>query len=350
MNFENKVKQALQERSKKVTPPVELKERVLHHINPISNGNRLKRRIIAGVIAACFIIPTGAMAYQAYLVDELYGSFDNVKKHISTATMENYMLLNARLSQVRGELGQEEYNTFKEHLKVLSTAKLEYGDSYGNIDYDLVPEVNLLQIKQALFEIQPYFDRLNNDLSSKEVLNPEEYELYIEALMTYEKIVVQSGINPSEGVNMEDIRPDLQETFASVQNTLQEVNRKVSTESIDVFFPIPTFTINQEQIYPEYGLPTFLSEAENASSVDILPAFVETLTSSTVAANSMLKINFDTPPHEKEIHIYTNEGELLTSSTSETIQLPGESGQYIVLISGQWANEKLPFVFPVVVK
>ena len=34
-------------------------------------------------------------------------------------------------------------------------------------------------------ELQPYFDKLNGDTSSKEILTPGEYEQYIEALMTY---------------------------------------------------------------------------------------------------------------------------------------------------------------------
>ncbi|HHY73634.1 MAG TPA: DUF3600 domain-containing protein [Bacillus bacterium] len=40
---------------------------------------------------------------------------------------------------------------------------------------------------------------MNGRVASKDVLTSEEYISYIEALMTYEKVLVQSGINPSEG-------------------------------------------------------------------------------------------------------------------------------------------------------
>ncbi len=43
------------------------------------------------------------------------------------------------------------------------------------------------EMMKASMVIQPYFDKLNGEKSSKEVLTPEEFKQYIHASMTYEK-------------------------------------------------------------------------------------------------------------------------------------------------------------------
>lgn len=182
-----------------------------------------RNRLVICILAFSILIPTGGFAYQAFLADDLYGSFDNVRKHISTATMEGYMLLNAKLIQAKGELGHEEYAEFKELLNVISTAKLDYGDKYGNIDYRFVPDEKFTEIRNTLFAIQPYFDRLNDLPSSREVLTALEYEEYINSLMRYEEILAQSGVNYDD---IDRILEHLKEEMATVQAYLQYVNDK----------------------------------------------------------------------------------------------------------------------------
>ncbi|GAA3332794.1 hypothetical protein GCM10020331_094290 [Ectobacillus funiculus] len=50
-----------------------------------------------------------------------------------------------------------------------------------------MPSKQEAKYTKVLTEAQPYFDKLNGEISSKEILTPEEYEQYIKALMTYEK-------------------------------------------------------------------------------------------------------------------------------------------------------------------
>ena len=51
-------------------------------------------------------------------------------------TLETYMRFNAKLSEAKDEMGAKEYEEFTKELKKLTNAKLAYGDSNGNIDYD----------------------------------------------------------------------------------------------------------------------------------------------------------------------------------------------------------------------
>ena len=51
------------------------------------------------------------------------------------------MRFSAKLSEAKDEMGTKEYEVFTKELKKLTNAKLAYGDSNGNIDYDaLSPE------------------------------------------------------------------------------------------------------------------------------------------------------------------------------------------------------------------
>ncbi len=180
----------------------------------------VRRRIVTVILAGCLIIPTGVYAYEALLADGIFGSFENFKKHVSGATMERYLLLNAKLNQAKGDLGQEQFEHFKELLKVIMAAKLEYGNSKGHIDYSQVSSNELEKLKGVLYEIQPYFDQLNGLPSSKEVLTSEEYEQYIDAIITYEQVLVESGND------LKNIPADLQDDLNKARDVLYDVNDK----------------------------------------------------------------------------------------------------------------------------
>ena len=100
------------------------------------------------------------------------------------------MRFSAKLSEAKDEMGTKEYEEFTKELKKLTNAKLTYGDSNGNIDYDQLLRLRK-ELKKVVMELHPYFDKLNGHKSSKEVLTPEEYEQYMEALMSYQTVLVK---------------------------------------------------------------------------------------------------------------------------------------------------------------
>jgi hypothetical protein len=218
----NQLKCALQEEGSHVSPPPDLKQKVLIAISAKKQSN-LKRQI-AAVLIAMFLIPTTAFAYQSLQADGLYGSFNNLKKHVASATLKGYMTFNAKLLEAKGELGEKEYENFKEELSVLTDAKLKYGDKYGNINYDALPANERDKLIKSAFELQPYFDKLNGDVSTKDLLSSDEYNHFIQATLTYETILSKEGIDTSEGeVKVEDLPADLQEQFASAQKVIRNV-------------------------------------------------------------------------------------------------------------------------------
>ena len=227
-NFQTQLRESLREESMDVNAPPELKGKVMSKITTY-RGKR-KKHLVTGILIAALLLPTSAFAYQTYLADELYGSFDYLKKHAANATMEGYFLLDAKLSQAKGDLGKEDYAQFKENLQVLTAAKLKYGNSNGNIDYDTIPPNKAEELKIILMDLQPYFDKLNDLVSSKDLLSSEEYESYIEALMTYEKITVQSGTDADVPNDAESLPPALQADFQEALDTMDYVNEKQMPE------------------------------------------------------------------------------------------------------------------------
>lgn len=224
--MDNRLKKELS----KIEIPAELHERSRLGIHKAKSeiGCKLnffiKKRLAIAVISACLMIPTGAFAYQALLADDLYGSFDNLRKHAVNFTMENYLLFDAKLNQAKGDLGKAEFEQFKDLLNVITSAKLEYGDKNGNIDFSVVPVDQLEEIKVAMHDIQPYFDKLNGLPSSKEILTAGEYEQYIQALITYETTMAQLGV--SSAPEIASIPAALQEEFIKAEEHLIYVNEK----------------------------------------------------------------------------------------------------------------------------
>ncbi len=222
----NQIKQEIT----RIETPIELHERSKLGINKAKMEMEgkvtrfVKKRLAIAITAACLLIPTSAFAYQALLADDFYGSFNNLKKHVASVTMKSYLLFDAKLNQAKGELGHEGFAKFKELLTVFTNAKLEYGDENGNIDYSQVPPNTLEELKAAMHEIQPFFDQLNELPSSKEVITTEEYEQYIQALMTYETIMAQTGV--SSAPDIEIIPEDSQAEFLEAQEYLRFVNEK----------------------------------------------------------------------------------------------------------------------------
>lgn len=134
------------------------------------------------------------------------------------------MTFNAKLLQAQGDLGEKDY---KEYLHVITDVKLKYGDKYGNTDFDKMPSKQVAKYTKALTEAQPYFDKLNGEISSKEILTPEEYEQYIKAIMTYEKVLAQAEIDTTKGpVEVGRLPKELQGEFQQARGFIDYVNNK----------------------------------------------------------------------------------------------------------------------------
>ncbi|AZJ20264.1 DUF3600 domain-containing protein [Bacillus wiedmannii] len=225
MSLDCRIRESIQEEANGIVAPPELKEKVIVQIKMNHGGSKMRRRLIAGVLAAAFLIPTTGFAYQSIMADGIYGSFENLKKHAGAMTLEAYMRFNAKLSEAKDEMGAKEYEEFTKELKKLTNAKLAYGDSNGNINYDQLSPGKREEMKNLSMSLQPYFDRLNGHKSSKEVLTQEEFDRYVEALMTYE--IVQVKTKSTGGMKVEEVPEAYKERFINAEQFMEYVDEKV---------------------------------------------------------------------------------------------------------------------------
>ncbi|TCW55273.1 uncharacterized protein DUF3600 [Bacillus thuringiensis] len=225
MSLDCRVRESIQEEANGIVAPPELKEKLIVQIKMNQGGRKRKKHLIAGVLAAALLIPTTGFAYQSIMADGIYGSFENLKKHAGTMTLEAYMRFSAKLSEAKDEMGAKEYEEFTKELKKLANAKLAYGDSNGNINYDQLSPGKREEMKNLSMSLQPYFDRLNGHKSSKEVLTQEEFDRYVEALMTYE--IVQVKTKSTGGMKVEEVPEAYKERFINAEQFMEYVDEKV---------------------------------------------------------------------------------------------------------------------------
>lgn len=344
MNIENRLRDSLREKSKEFAPPQELKQRVLNRIALAEGKSKFKRHLAAGIIAVGILIPTSGFTYQAYLADELYGSLENIIEHFETAKMDSYMLLNAKLLQAKGELSQSEFEEFKNNLKVITSSKIEFGNQYGNINYDQIPQDKVSEIRKAFMLLQPYFDKLNGHESSKTVLSAEEYEIYINALMTNEKILVKSKIDPSKSFSNEDIMPEFLDEYLISKSIMEDVDKKVMEAGNEQLAYMPNFSINNKKVFIEYGMPTYDNENVDIKDVNLIKAYAEGLKQIEVQPNTTMNVTFDKQPDSIKIQQLTKEGKIISTNSLEEVTFPKESGQYTIVVTGHWGKIKETYI------
>lgn len=232
MSIEDQIRAQLREYAQTMESPRELDARIREsyqlQFKLKENGKTMKKKwITAMLVIGVLLAPTSAFAYNL-LTDNIYGSFDQLKKKIVTVTKEQYMALGMKLSGAQKTLGNEEYAKFEQLLKKITAAKVEYGDANGNINYELLPADKLAEQKKVLSDIQPYFDKLNHQKSSRDTLTPDEYDRYIDAIMTYETVLVKAGVDPSKGPVASDKLPaELRANFEQAQQVINEVDKKI---------------------------------------------------------------------------------------------------------------------------
>jgi hypothetical protein len=160
------------------------------------------KKMMISLLAACLIIGPSTVYAFASLADDIYGSFDTLKKQVISVSLQEYSAFGMKLSGAKDQLGEEKYAKFITQVKKLTAFRVTYGKSFM-VDDTLLTVEKRKEYKQVLAELQPYFDQLNGDRSSRDVLSGDEYDAYLEALIVYERIASRMGssrgmVNPDK--------------------------------------------------------------------------------------------------------------------------------------------------------
>jgi hypothetical protein len=204
MSFEQHLHEEFQEQANRMAFPAELDQRMRQTYEPYIRKDRKKKRwkpLLAIMAAVFIVIPTAAFT-GGLEAEDIYGSFDKLKMKAANITMNQFLLFNAKLSVAKSELSLKEYGEFKENVKRFGAAKMEYGNENGDIDYTALSIEKKAELKEVYIELQPYFDQLNGEKMTHEVLTSEEFDRYVEAEMTLETIRSKTGLQVLDEYNV----------------------------------------------------------------------------------------------------------------------------------------------------
>ncbi|MDQ0195559.1 DUF3600 domain-containing protein [Paenibacillus wynnii] len=165
MNLDEQLRTALQDETKGWVAPPELKERVLKQVASTQGGKKMKKWLVAGIVAAALLIPTGAYAGYNYLADNIYGSHENVAQF--GVDQQQYDRLEAKLQGAEQSFSEEEFAKIMSLLKELGNYNLKIADSKGALHPEQLSAVDQVAYTKLTAELEPYFAKLNEGAAPK---------------------------------------------------------------------------------------------------------------------------------------------------------------------------------------
>lgn len=125
----------------------------------------MKKWMVASILAATLLIPTGAYAGYNYLADTLYGSQEAVAT--IGVTQQEYDRLEAKLQNAKQSFNEEEFTKLMSLLKELGDYNLRMADDEGAFHIEQLDAGEQKAYKELVAELEPYFDQMNEAKTPK---------------------------------------------------------------------------------------------------------------------------------------------------------------------------------------
>lgn len=129
MDLDHELKTVFQQESTNWIAPTNLKGKILNRVESKQDSRRVKKWVMASILAATLLIPTGALAGYNYIADSIYGSQENIV-HMG-GTPQKYAELEAKLEFAKQHLNEEEFEKWMSLLKELGVYNLKIMDTNG---------------------------------------------------------------------------------------------------------------------------------------------------------------------------------------------------------------------------
>ncbi|WP_339289501.1 DUF3600 domain-containing protein [Paenibacillus sp. FSL E2-0201] len=181
MNFNEELRTALQEEARNCTAPPELKEQILNRTAPKQGGRRMKKWLVASILAAALLIPTGAYAGYNYLADTLYGS--QITVATIGVTQQQYDRLEAKLQNAKQTFNEEEFTKLMSLLKELGAYNLQMADAEGVFHLEQLSAQEKKAYKKLQMELEPYFEQMNEAKTSKKSVKSVDRDTFWNSLL-----------------------------------------------------------------------------------------------------------------------------------------------------------------------
>ncbi|GIN87169.1 hypothetical protein J6TS2_35550 [Heyndrickxia sporothermodurans] len=173
MEFEKQLRDELKMEAEKRLPSKELKTKVLvsfkqYKTEPMKRRSTMKKRLIAGLVAAVILVPTGVFAGSS-LVNKIIGTPEDAKEKYGMVEQE-YRESNEMLEVAKKLFTKEEFEKFtvlwKEYNQLNKKAIVVDGKRTSRGTYRLSAEEKK-RYKEVGNELDPYIEKIYNKFEYK---------------------------------------------------------------------------------------------------------------------------------------------------------------------------------------
>ncbi|MBP2000015.1 hypothetical protein J2Z69_001034 [Paenibacillus shirakamiensis] len=162
MSIDKQLREELGQAASTMQVPPELYGRVQqsyqHYMNEKRGRSPMKKRMLVGIVAAVFLIPSAALA-ASYLADDIFGSSSTIEQR--GATQEDYQEIEGMLQTAKGKLTKDEFKEYMNLLKQLMQLKLKITDKNGVKHEQNLTQKEQNQIEKLNSRLEFYFEKIN---------------------------------------------------------------------------------------------------------------------------------------------------------------------------------------------
>jgi len=161
MSIDKELREELRQVSDSMRCPPDLYERVRqsyqHYINEKRGRSPMKKRMLAGIVAAAILIPSAVFA-SSYLADDIFGSVTTIEQR--GGSQEDYQEIDGMLQTAKDKLTKEEFNEFMELFKQVAEIKLKITDEKGVKHEEWLTQEEQQRMEQLGSKLAPYFEKI----------------------------------------------------------------------------------------------------------------------------------------------------------------------------------------------
>ncbi|MGG3279069.1 DUF3600 domain-containing protein [Paenibacillus solani] len=162
MSIDKELREELRQVADSMHCPPDLHGRVSqshqHYVNKKRGRSPMKKRVIAGIIAAVILIPSAVFA-SSYLADAIFGSVKTIEQH--GGSQEDYNEMEEMIQAAKSKLTEEEFEEFMDLFKQMVQLKLKMTDEKGIKHMDKLTKEEQQHFEQLLPMLAPFFEKIN---------------------------------------------------------------------------------------------------------------------------------------------------------------------------------------------
>ncbi|WP_018749890.1 DUF3600 domain-containing protein [Paenibacillus sanguinis] len=131
-----------------------------HYVKEKRGRYSMKKRMIAGIMAAAILIPSAVFA-SSYLADDIFGSSTPIEQH--GVSQEDYQAIEEMLQGAKGKLTEDEFKEYMELTRQIVQLKLKITDENGVTHEEKLTKEEQQQFEQLSSKLAPYFEKINGN-------------------------------------------------------------------------------------------------------------------------------------------------------------------------------------------